>query len=118
MKLTRKGFQKWLRRKKPCDNVGEIHHGGQCPLAMYLRDQGWKNVAVVGRRAAYSFHEDDRQSDLGDEVFENWISNFTTNIDALTVIPMEDRITIVHQKNKQVDAATCLKTLELYPDAD
>lgn len=105
--LTKHLFKEWLKGKQPDELVGTIGMPNSCPIATFLRENGASNVYVT----TYCRYI------VGAELFElnrEWISDFVSHIDDLTVLPEETRRVIDESPNdSKVDAATCLKTLEL-----
>jgi len=103
--LTRELFEKWLLDMNPEDHAGTIKNGGSCPIATCLTENG-AEVVSVGGTASYRIHGSK------DRITKNepWILSFVTNIDTLSVLPVEEQDK-VEANHGSVDAATCLKTL-------
>jgi len=104
--LTKKFFKDWLEKKGPNDHAGTIGDAHCCPIATCLKENNALSVSVCDE-ASYDV--------AGKHYYKTmkWINRFVSNIDTLAVLPNQEERAVIHHKSGSVDAATCLKTLEL-----
>lgn len=78
MRLTKKGFVAWLRKKKAGAIVGLPAQPLSCPLAVYIRSlKGGEHAQVYGDKIEYEVH---------DVPLPQWACRFVAAVDSDTLV--------------------------------
>lgn len=79
--LDKDKFQRWLESQNPFDSAGFPYVRSQCPIAKFLRSQGFHDVGVGSSSVLAS--TETKTYHLNSKTLPAWVTSFVLSIDGL-----------------------------------